>query len=205
MTITYQKYPLLLFLSYDINTAPDEIPFVARDNDAMKYLQDAAGLHELFAYIVAKKGFTEKKHVNYFLPDELFLRIDSDDQFRNKYFAEFFNGYITPVSGTILFRGGGQYCFVLLGKHETKELKKVDGRYIAAGLFVENNFVGFEEALITEKGVEMLQTGYYSNGMDVGGYISFVIVFLAYLHGKNDLPLVAEEINKTTETIYQLQ
>ena len=61
------------------------------------------------------------------------------------YFADFFTENIKPKHGVILFKDSGQYVYMLLGGHETKKLKGVNGRYIAVALFRENIFIGFEE------------------------------------------------------------
>ncbi|WP_188930057.1 hypothetical protein [Puia dinghuensis] len=186
-----------------MKNAPQELPFQAENNEAKNYLKGAVGLHEFFGYTIAKKEFKrEEKHLNYLIPDELCFKIDGDSHFRNSNFSTFLNCYIKPKTGTILCRDGGQYCFILLGKHETKELKKTEGRYIAAALFMENIFLGFEEGVITEKGLQVWHTGYYSNAMDIGGFLSFVMVFLAYLNSKDNLSLVGKDINNTSEIIY---
>lgn len=119
-------------------------------------------------------------------------------------FTDFFKVYIKPTYGVITFKGGGQYVYILLSKQDSLSLKNVNGRYMATALFKGNFFIGFEEAVITEQGLKVLDTGHYSNGMDIGGYLSFVIIFLSYLKGKSKLiPLNAEQ-NKTTEIILQV-
>lgn len=87
-----------------------------------------------------------------------------------------------------MFKQGGQYVFLLLGKNETKKIKKREGRYIAVALFKENFFIGFEEAIITERGIDVIPGGHYE-GMDLGGNISFCIIALAYSN-KIQLPLL---------------
>ena len=73
-------------------------------------------------------------------------------------------------------------------------------RYIAVALFRENIFIGFEEGYIKEDGIQVESTGNYGNGMDVGGYISFILIALSYAGDKSH-PLV--ETN-TKEDIYLL-
>lgn len=206
MELTYNNYPLLLFFSFDKNNAPEYFPFEVVDVKTKEYLQNCKGFQEFFAFIPAKNGFSQfEKHNNYLISDSLYFRIDSADYFRQTEFEYFFSTYIKPATGTICFKDGGQYVYMLLSKGETKKLKNRDGRYIAVALFKENTFVGFEEAYILEKGLEVLHTGYYETGMDKGGFLSFVIVFLSYLHKSNTLNLLDDSINKTTEKIFLVE
>lgn len=112
------------------------------------------------------------------------------------YFADFFTENIKPKHGVILFKDSGQYVYMLLGGHETKKLKGVNGRYIAVALFRENIFIGFEEGYIKEDGIQVEPTGNYGNGMDVGGYISFILIALSYAGDKSHpLKLILKKIS----------
>lgn len=160
MELTYNDYPLLLFFSFDKNNAPEQWPFEIPDASTEKYLASSKGFQDLMAYIPAKRSLTgAKEHRNHLLSDSLFFRIDSADYFRQLEFEYFFSTYIKPVTGTICFRNGGQYVYMLLSKQETKQLKNIDGRYIATALFKENVFCGFEEGYVTEEGLRLLETG----------------------------------------------
>ena len=205
MAITYTNFPLLLFLSYDKDTAPEGLPFEVLEPSALTFLQSASGLHDIFSYIGAKNSLGKGPgHTNYRLTDALFHQINSDDHFRGTHFSGFLSRYVKPTTGLIIFREDGQYVYMLLGKHETKELKKADGRHIATAFFKENVFIGFEEAIITEKGLEVWHTGYYSNDMELAGYLSFVAIFLSYLQSMKNLPLLNQEENTTKEAIYSV-
>lgn len=130
----------------------------------------------------------------------MFQNIDSNDFFRNRYFPNIFRDYIKPKNGVILFPDGGQYVFMFLGEKETMQIKRQKGRYIAAALFKNNVFVGWEEAYILPEGLSVVPGGYYDNGMDVGGYLSFVIVTLSYAAEK-EFPFME---CKLKESIYKL-
>ena len=200
--INYNDYPCLLFLSYDKDTAPSELPFKVAHKGVQEYLSERKGYQEMFAYVAVKNTLLkEDSTTNYLLNDKMFAKIDSDDRFRNENFQYFFRNYIKAKYGTILFRNGGQYVYLLLGKQESKSLKKCDGRYICSALFKNNFFIGFEEGVITEKGIQVFPNGYYESGMPIGGYLSFVIVTLAYA-SKTELPLYESE--KIKEKIYIL-
>ena len=202
MEVTHSKYPSLLFLSYNEEDAPDELPFEVASVRVRDYLEQCTGYHELFAYAAAKNSLEGRNTaLNYLLPDQLYQKVDGATQFRNEHFQAFFTSYVKPQHGVILLPRGGQYVFLLLGKHETKQLHNQAGRYMAVALFKENFFIGFEECLITEKGIQVFQTGHYEGGMDVGGYISFCIITLAYANGRQ---LKELELPGVRETIYEL-
>jgi len=202
--ITYNDYPSLLFTSFDKETAPEELPFEVANEKALTFLSKSKGFNEMFGYIAAKNSLQkENTTTNYYFDNEIATKIDSDDYFRNRHFGDFFSNYVKAKHGTIMFKEGGQYVYLLLGHKETKALKKVNGRYICTAMFKTNFFIGFEEAIITEKGISVLPTGYYESGMDVGGFLSFVIITLEYASGFADLPIF--QSNTIKEKIYCLR
>jgi len=193
---------MLLFLSFDKETAPAELPFEVMNEKGGKALSKE-GFQEMFAYINVENTFRKgNSTTNYLLSDGLFTKIDSDEAFRNKLFRYFFSHYVGSKHGMALYKNGGQYVYMLLGEKETKAVKNEEGRYICAAMFVKNLFIGFEEAVITERGLEVLPTGHYEMGMPVGGYLSFVIVTLAYVEGLGELPIYKSDAVK--EKIYLL-
>jgi len=201
MNITYNSYPSLLFLSYNKENAPAELPFEVPSMQVKQYLSKCKSYQELFAFIAVKNSIENKNTTtNYHLSDTAFNMVEHADHFRNGQFRNFFENYVKPQHGTILFKQGGQYVYLLLGKNETKKLKNKDGRYIAVALFKENLFIGFEEAIITDKGVDVIPGGHYQ-GMDIGGYISFCIITLAYANNKQ-LPILKNDLIK--EKIFTL-
>lgn len=202
MNITYNDYPSLLFLSYNKDNAPEELPFEVASLPVKNFLANSKGYHNLFGYIAVKNSLENKNTTtNYLLDDRLFHRIDSDDHFRNEQFKNFFFQYVKPSHGVILFKEGGQYVYLLLGKNETKSLKNKDGRYIAVALFKGNFFIGFEEGFITDRGIDVLPSGHYEGGMDRGGYISFCVITLAYANKKQ---LQVHKTDTVKETMFEL-
>jgi hypothetical protein len=202
--VNYNDYPTLLFLSYDRDTAPDELPFEVGNENVREYLSRCKGFQDMFANIAAKNSLQkENTTTNYLLTDTLFHKIDDDYYFRNLYFGDFLAEYVKGKSGTIRFRDGGQDAYMLLGNKESKEWKKVKGRYICTALFMKNFFIGFEEAVITEKGLSVLPTGHYEGGMNIGGYLSFVLIALAYANSLKEMPLYESE--KIKERVYELK
>ncbi len=199
--INYDDYPALLHTSFTKDDAPRELPFEVVSKSVRDYLAHCKGFNEMFALIAVKNTLKgENTNAHFYLDDNLFHKIDDDYGFRNDMFRKFFTEYIKPKNGVILFKNGGQYVYMLLGAQETKKLKKRDGRYIAAALIVGNFFVGFEEGYITDKGVKVERTGHYESDMPVGGYISFVLITLAFA-GDDYNTLVSSE---TSEKIFKL-
>ena len=178
------------------------MPLVFESEETIAYLNKSNGIRNLFGYIGAKNTLKgENACIYYHLDDNLFSKIEFNEFFRQRNFSKFFGGsYIKPKFGAILFGESGQYVYTLLGKEETKKLYKRNGRYIATALFKENTFIGFEEGIITDRGIDVPPTGYYAGGMDKGGYLSFVLITLGYAEDKT-YPL----LNTTTkENIFQL-
>lgn len=199
--IDYNNYPLLLHTSFTKDDAPTELPFEVGSVEVKEYLSQCDGYNDLFAGITVKNTLhKENSNTHFYLKDNLFHKIDSDDHFRSQQFSNFFSDYIKPKNGMILFKEKGQYLYMLLGVQETKKIKKRNGRYIAVALFQGDFFIGFEEGYITERGVQVEHTGHYENEMPVGGYISFVLVTLAFA-GDKQHELIE---NKTKERVYQL-
>lgn len=189
--INYTYYPLVLFTSFDEKEEVDELPFVLESEKVKAYFDKYKGVQELFGYIGAKNSVKGKNNCTYYyLDDNLFSRIEFDDFFRQRNFSRFFQDYhIESKYGVILFAGGGQYIFSLLGKDETKKLYSRDGKYVSTALFRKNAFVGFEEGVLIDNGIEVLPTGYYTGGMDIGGYLSFMLITLGYA-GDKSYPLL---------------
>jgi len=197
--INYKNYPALLFCSYDKDNAPDELPFVMPDTETLQKVSVSKGFQNLFGFI-AVKNTMKAETTNYFLTEPTFNRVEYDPNFRNEQFSSFFSEYVKPKYGCILFKNGGTYVYNLLGVNDTKNLYKKDGRYMSVALFKGDSFLGFEEAIITKKGVEVMQTGIYTGGMDIGGYLSFSIITLAYGNGKTSIL----ELESVSEKIVQL-
>ena len=203
MEINYNNFPSVLFTSFRMDDAPEELPFEVEAEQTRQYLAQCKGFQEMFTLITIKN--TEKEgnsNLHFALTENLFHKIDSDDYFRNRLFGNFLTTYIKPKNGTILFNRNCQYVYLLLGEKDTKKLKKVDGRYIAVALFSGNHFIGFEEGIIIKgKGIQVSSTGHYAGGMDLGGYISFVLITLAYA-GDTQHSLLETDVK---ENIYQLE
>lgn len=200
--IGYNDYPLVLHTSFTKEDAPEKLWFEVEDEQIRNYLANCKGFQEMFVLFAVKN--TQKcnnSNTHFYLDDSLFHKIDANDFFRQQQFSNFLSHYIKPKNGVILFKDNGQYVYMLLSKDETKKIKGRDGRYIAVAFFKQNYFVGFEEGIITEKGIEVLQTGHYYHGMDKGGYISFVLITLAYA-GDNEHPFLKE--TKFKENVYAL-
>jgi len=185
--ITYNDYPALLYTSFDKDDAPNELPFNVKDTGVRDYLSQCKGFKDLFLCIgiynsIAKENTT----TNYRIEDRLFRKMDGGDfKFCEIQYDNFFRDKIEPKHGTVMFKEGGNYVYMLLGRDGTKALKGMNGRYICSAFFQKNLFIGFEEAIITDKGLlGVMNTGYYEGGMDLGSYLSFVIVTLAYANNK---------------------
>lgn len=199
--ITYDEYPLLLHTSFTQKDAPDELPFEVVSTSVQNYLSNCNGYKEMFALIAIKNSLEkENSNTHYWLNNNLFNKVDSDDYFRNTNFRNFFGIYLKSQNGTILFKDGGQYLYMLCDVKETKNIKNKDGRYIAVALFRKNFFIGFEEGYISERGIQIAETGHYENNMPIGGYISFVLITLGYANNR-ELSLLE---SPTKEKIYCL-
>ena len=185
--ISYNDYPALLFTSFDKDDAPEELPFNVKDNDVRDYLSRCTGFKEMFTLIGAFNSMVkENTTTNYIIDDRLFRKMDGGDfRFCEIQYDNFFRNYVQEKRGVVMFKDGGNYVYMLLGKEETKALKGMNGRYICTAFFQKNHFIGFEEAIITNQGLGVMNTGYYEGGMELGGYLAFVIVTLAYANNKN--------------------
>ena len=160
MLLTYDNYPMLLFLSYTIDNAP-ELPFVTENGKALNEIQNSTVLTNLFSHITIDNSAKEKKHKNYLLDNSLLQKMEHSEYFKRQAFMDFFNTIVQPGTGTICFHGNGQFVYMLLEKDETKRLTDMEGQYISVALFKENMIIGFEEALFTGKIFEIQPTGYY--------------------------------------------
>lgn len=201
MKVTYTNYPLLLFTSYDKESAPQDLPFEMPDNSTLAAVQKSQGFGMMFGYIAVKNTLEKKNStINYFLTPSTFNSVEHNANFRNSNFQYFLSKYITPRRGCIMFHQGGTYVYNLLGVQETKNMYKVDGRYMSVAFFAGNMLIGFEECFITSKGPIVQPNGIYNGGMDVGGYLSFCIITLAYADGRSKV-LNAPDVK---ETIFEL-
>lgn len=200
--INYNDYPFILHTSFYKDDAPETLPFEVFSEDVRKYLLSAKGFHELFDFI-AIKNTLKKENANTYLHlnDYQFSKVENDNSFRNDMFSFFFKNYIHQQNGVILLAKGGQYVYMLLGVQESKKIKNVNGRYIAAALFIKDVFIGFEEAIIQDKGISIIPSGHYENDMPVGGYISFVMITLSYASKSN---LKKLENLQVSEQIFEL-
>jgi hypothetical protein len=75
MLITYDNYPILLFLSYTIDNAP-ELPFITESGEALNEIQNSTILTNLFSHITINNAANEKKHKNYLLDDSLLQKME---------------------------------------------------------------------------------------------------------------------------------
>ncbi|MBX3253894.1 MAG: hypothetical protein KF862_07100 [Chitinophagaceae bacterium] len=198
--ITYNTYPSLLFLSYDKDSAPEELPFEVDSIETRKYLEGCQGYQEMFGIMASLNSFGQKP-THYWINNKRFNDIEYSDSFRNSHFRNFLSSL--PVSiqyGCICFKEGGQYVYLYLPAD--KDIKKVGGAYIATALFKRNAFIGFEEAVL-DGGFGVMSGGFYKGGMDRGGYLSFVSISLSFFRDNtSELPAV---INNTKETLLTKQ
>lgn len=75
-TITYTEYPLVLFLTYNKNNAPDNLPFEVIDDSVSHFLLNAKGVQEMFGYFGAVNTHKpDTLPLNYFLPDTVFINL----------------------------------------------------------------------------------------------------------------------------------
>lgn len=201
MEINYDKYPTILFTSFDKDDSPPVLPFEVQSEEVRLYLEKTASFSELFSMIAVKNTLRKENQCTYYcLDDKMFTTVDSNNFFRDRYFPTIFRDYIKPKNGVIIFPDGGQYVFTFLGEKETAGVKRKKGRYIGAALFKENVFIGWEEGYLLPNGIAVEPGGFYDSGMDVGGFISFVMVTLAYA-GDKQYPLAQSDMK---EKIYML-
>jgi hypothetical protein len=202
MTITYENFPLLI-LTNNKNNKPGEFIYGPLADDVAEYVQKSKGLPKLLAFIAFKSSpDSEAKPMSYYLSADLFNSISGNISFRDELIREIFKVNVGAGAGILNFGDGGQYAYAFYSKDETKILKKENGRYISVCSFKENVFLGFEEAYVSESGVDLLDTGHYENGVIEGGYLSFVLAFLVYLIPGKHLAALDKYENKTAETIY---
>lgn len=209
MIINYTKYPLLLFLSYDEITAPESFPFEFPSDEARAFFSNSPGFLELMGYFGLMNTSEKSNNTkHYLITKNLSVDIDENDLFRSFHLSNFTKKIIYPMRGTIIDPLCGQYVFLLMSKEETKTTKQMDGRYFATALFNKNIANGFEEALITNRGIELLATGYYHFYSDIyyekGSFLSVISVFLSYLQEQKDIKMVKPIINLTKEIIYRV-
>jgi len=201
MEFNYDKYPMILFTSFDKEDSPPVLPFEVLTEDIRQYLENSPSFSELFSMIAVKNTLRKENQCTYYSLDEkLFTTVDSNAYFRDRYFPTIFRDYIKPKNGVIIFPDGGQYVYMFLGEKETGAVKRKKGRYIAAALFKENVFIGWEEGYLLPNGIAVEPGGFYGSGMDVGGYLSFVMVTLAYA-GEKQYPILQTDMK---ENIYHL-
>lgn len=195
--INYNQYPSLLFLSYNKDNAPEELPFEVHSSEVSSYLAQSAGYGQMFAIIASlnSQGFSP---THYWLNNKNFKDVEYNDNFRNAHFKKFvLSDPKEPKYGCICFKDGGQYVYLYLSPDIAK-IKGVKGVYLCTALFRENVFIGFEEAVI-HNGFSVMPTGYYAGGMDIGGYLSFVSICLSFFLDASKE--VGTGINTTAEKI----
>ena len=202
--VSYNDYPALLFTSFNNEDAPKEIPFDVRNTGARDYLSRSDGFKDMFLYIRAcnsvLKGNTT---TNYVMDKRLFRKIDGGDlKFCANQYDDFFKGDVEPKHGTVMFMEEGCFVYLILGNRVTMKLKGMDGHYICAAFFKKNFLLGFEEGIITDKGLLIMNSGYYEGGKDTGVYLSFTVVTLQYAKNKN---LRLYETDRVKEKIYILE
>ncbi len=203
--LTYEKFPMLLFLSYETGDALAEIAFEVEDQSANDYLETSSLLGEIIQLIELNKTKVIKlDHRNYLINDSLFEKVSLDEQFRQRESANFFITDIQPGTGTICVDPSWQYLYMLLDKGGSKKFKNVDGRYLSVALFKENFFIGTEEAVITEHEFTVLPTGYYGQHPGPGSFVSPLVTLLSYIHKGNGGIKVANDINKTSEQVFYI-
>lgn len=193
--ITYNSFPTLLFASYTKDNAPEELPFECVSDADRRFLTGSKGFQEMFGGIASSNSLG-KKPTNYWLSDRQFQAVENDGSFRNQHFVRFMQRDHSLQYGVIAFKQGGQYIYTILNAVSAKNIKGVNGPYVAVALFLKNTFLGFEEGFLASTGLQVMPTARY-NAMDIGGYISFVAITLSYMSdAKKDAP-----DNRTTEKI----
>lgn len=202
MEINYDNCPMLLYTSFTKDDTPDELPIEIVSQAQHDYLSKYIGFNSIFSTISVRNSMLGKNSNTHFcLSDDILSKIEYDDSFRDRYFKSFFSNFKNTKNGVIIFKECAQYVYLLLGERDTRLLKKREGRYIAAALLCNNNFIGFEEGIIlNNNGIEVLPTGFYESGMDVGGFISFVLITLSYA-GNREHPIMN---TSGQEKIYKL-
>lgn len=197
--ITYNNYPSLLFLSYNKDNAPEELPFQVASESVLRFLFGSEGYNEMFAIFTSLNSLSMKPR-HFWLNNKNFKDVEYNLNFRNSHFSEFLSSEQKEVQyGVICFKDGGQYVYLYLppGKAKMKGIES-DG-YLATALFKGNVFIGFEEAIVG-RGLSVMPTGYYEGGMDIGGYLSFTIVCLSFF--ASGCTRAGSNINNTKEDIW---
>lgn len=196
--IGYNQYPSLLFLSYHKDNAPENIPFEVTSMEIRNRLAATTGYAEMFGIIASLNSFGFSP-THYYLNNKNFREVEFNHSFRNTHFRNFFTSAPKELQyGCICFKDGGQYVYLYLPPDKAK-IKGLEDAYFCAALFKENFFIGFEEALL-KGGLSVMPTGIYPDGMDIGGYLSFVSVSLSFF--SKGTKVAGNAINLTTETIW---
>ena len=121
MEFNYDKYPMILFTSFDKEDSPPVLPFEVLTEDIRQYLENSPSFSELFSMIAVKNTLRKENQCTYYSLDEkLFTTVDSNAYFRDRYFPTIFRDYIKPKNGVIIFPDGGQYVYMFLGEKETE-------------------------------------------------------------------------------------
>ena len=201
--ITYNDYPFLLFFSQDFQTKFDELTFLTSCEEANQFLSNSRGWHEMFTIATSLNTLNKKDtSTNYLVTPETVDLYHNDKKFRYYQFHDFCKSDIKTQYGTLLFPNGGQFVYVVLGKPETKVVKNLNGNYLCAANYQSNLFIGFEEGLIMEEGLDDMPTSFFCDGSTNGAYLAFVIICLAYAQKK--APLELYQTPQIKETIYIL-
>lgn len=197
--INYTAYPSLLFCSYDRDSAPKELPFQVASVQVRDFLAGSKGYHEMFG-LIANFNSMGLSPTNYFLNDKKFKDVEYNEGFRNSHFRDFISSYKKETQyGCICFKDGGQYVYLYIPEGKSKLKGLGSGAYICGAMFMSNFFIGFEEGVI-DRGFAVMPTGHYENGMDVGGYLSFITICLSFFK-EGTVPLPSA-LNNTKEKIW---
>ena len=201
--ITYNDHPFLLFFSQDLHSRFDELTFQTSCEEANQFLSDSKGWHEMFGFVASMNTLNKKDTTtNYLVTPETLDLYHNDKKFRYYQFHDFCKSDIKTQYGTLLFPNGGQFVYVVMGKPETKAVKNLKGNYLCAASFQSNLFIGFEEGIIINEGLDDMPTSYFSDGATNGAYLAFIIICLSY--AQKQAPLKQYQTQKIKETIYIL-
>jgi len=116
--ITYNDYPALLYTSFTKNDAPEELPFNVSNTRARDYLSKCSGFNNMFTFIGAFNSMVkENTTTNYIIDDRLFRKMDGVDmKFCEIQYDNFFRYDVKEKRVVVMFREGGNYVYMLLGK-----------------------------------------------------------------------------------------
>lgn len=230
--ITEKKYPVLLWSSYRPQEAPENLQIAALDMQGHLYMQKTKAFNNFVGLLgfdyyqgnnletrikkeVSLPSFQPHRHI--YLNEKLFHKVDSDMNFRMKYWQNVKS--VPSGSGTILFKNGGCYMYRILNVEDSQiyaKTKNTDceiptgNRYFAIAFFIEDTLFGFEEGSLAPNGEILLNEnrGYYQRGHELGQYISFTIISLSAFFSndiKSKLLQKKEGLNLSNQNIHFLE